>query len=184
MQASPTDNQLVQQAKNGQTEAFSVLVERYRQKVFQTCMGFLHNADDAEDLTQDIFIKAWYALKSFDGKSAFATWLYRIAINRSINQVRKNKLRAFAGLNDEVTQSKDTEETAEENLARREQKKQIKQAISKLKVKQKKAFILFYYQELSMNEVADVLKMTPKAAESLVFRARKNLQNHFAMNEL
>jgi RNA polymerase sigma-70 factor (ECF subfamily) len=176
MQAPPTDHTLVQQAKQGHTEAFSILVERYRQKVFQTGMGFLHNADDAEDLTQDIFVKAWHALKSFDGRSAFKTWLYRIAVNKAINQTRKNKLRSFTAINDEVTESQYSDENAENKLIRQEQKVHIKGAINKLKTNQKKAFILFYYQELSIKDVGEVLDLSQKATESLVFRARKNLQ--------
>ncbi|HKK67740.1 MAG TPA: sigma-70 family RNA polymerase sigma factor, partial [Bacteroidales bacterium] len=121
MQTDPKDSDLVQQAQDGQTEAFSVLVDRYRQKVFQTCMGFLHNTDDAEDLTQEIFVKAWNASKSFDGRAAFSTWLYRIAVNKAINQTRRNKLRAFVGINDEVTDSGYSDDDAETNLERREQ---------------------------------------------------------------
>jgi RNA polymerase sigma-70 factor (ECF subfamily) len=176
MQTTPTDSDLVQQAQDGQTEAFSVLVDRYRQKVFQTCMGFLHSTDDAEDLTQEIFVKAWNALKSFDGRAAFSTWLYRIAVNRAINQTRRNKLRSFVGINDEVTSSGYSDDDAETNLMRSEQRAQIKSAVNKLISNQKKAFVLFYYQELSLIEVAEVLEMSPKATESLIFRARKKLQ--------
>lgn len=176
MQTTPTDSDLVQQAQDGKTEAFSVLVDRYRQKVFQTCMGFLHNTDDAEDLTQEIFVKAWNAMGSFDRRAAFSTWLYRISVNKAINQTRRNKLRTFTGINDEVTESGYADEDAENNLMRSEQREQIKNAVSKLKTRQKKAFVLFYYQELSLTEVADVLEMSPKATESLIFRARKKLQ--------
>lgn len=175
MQSSLTDNELAEQAMQGHTEAFSMLVDRYRQKVFRTAMGFLHNTDDAEDLTQEIFIKAWHALRSFDGKSAFSTWLYRISVNKAINQTRKNKLRSIAGINEEVNHTRD-EKSADDSITRKEQKDEIKKAINKLNNKQKKAFVLFYYQELSMKEVAEVLKMSQKAAESLVFRARQSLQ--------
>lgn len=176
MHTNPTDSNLVQQARDGQTEAFSVLVDRYRQKVFQTCMGFVHNADDAEDLTQEIFVKAWNALKSFDGRSSFSTWLYRIAVNKAINQTRKNKLRSFVGINDEVTDSGYSDDDAETNLMRSEQGAQIKSAVNRLKSNQKKAFVLFYYQEMSLIEVAEILEMSTKATESLIFRARKKLQ--------
>lgn len=176
MQEVPTDNELVIQAKDGRTEAFSLLVDRYRQKVFQTAMGFLHNTDDAEDLTQEIFVKAWNGLNTFDQRSAFSTWLYRIAVNKGINVVRKNKIRSFIGLNEEVHEQYSIDKNAEEEISVNEQKEEIKKAIDQLNTKQKKAFILFYYQELNMKEVAEILRMTPKAAESLVFRARKKLQ--------
>ena len=176
MQTDPKDSDLVQQAQDGQTEAFSVLVDRYRQKVFQTCMGFLHNTDDAEDLTQEIFVKAWNALKSFDGRAAFSTWLYRIAVNKAINQTRRNKLRSFVGINDELADSGYSDDDAETNLERREQRARIKSSVNRLKSSQRKAFVLFYYQELSLIEVAEILEMSQKATESLIFRARKKLQ--------
>jgi RNA polymerase sigma-70 factor (ECF subfamily) len=180
MQPSQSDSEWVQQAKHGSSEAFSVLVEKYRQKVFQTAMGFLHNTDDAEDLTQDIFVKVWKSLGSFDQRSAFTTWLYRIAVNMAINVVRKNKIRSFIGINDEVNESNYANNNADDNLIRREQKAEIRRAMDKLKASQKKAFVLFYYQELNMKEVADVLNMSLKAAESLVFRARKSLQKELS----
>jgi len=69
---------------------FRVLVERYQQMVFRTCMGFLHNKDDADDLTQEIFIQAYQALPVFKGEASFSTWIYRIAINASLNKLRKS----------------------------------------------------------------------------------------------
>jgi len=176
MHLSLTEQELVKQSKEGNREAFSQLVEKYRQKVFQTSMGFLHNVDDAEDLTQEIFLKVWYSIRSFDQRSSFSTWLYRIAVNRAVNQVRKNKIRSFIGLNNEIKDSNFTTENAETQLENQEKKIQIKKAIDQLKTNQRKAFVLFYYQELSMKEVASVMKTSPKAAESLVFRARKKLQ--------
>ncbi|PWD99512.1 RNA polymerase sigma factor [Marinilabilia rubra] len=177
MQKVPTDNQLVIQAKKGHTEAFSTLVDRYRQKVFQSAMGFLHNPDDAEDLTQEIFVKAWNALDGFDQRSAFSTWLYRIAVNKAINVIRKNKIRSFIGLNEAGNEPFSTESNAEEAITVKEQKEEIKKAVDQLNNKQKKAFVLFYYQDLNMKEVAEVLGISQKAVESLVFRARKKLQS-------
>lgn len=176
MQSSPSEYELVKLSKEGNIEAFSKLIDLYRQKVFQTCMGFLHSRDDAEDLTQDIFIKVWNSLKSFDERSTFSTWLYRIAVNSAINQVRKNKLRSFVGLSKAVNDFSNPSENADHRLMRTEVKQEIKEAIGRLKINQRKAFILFYYQELSIKEVASVMKISPKAAESLLFRARKNLQ--------
>jgi RNA polymerase sigma-70 factor (ECF subfamily) len=176
MQSSLSDNELVEQVLLGQKDAFSILVDRYRQKVFRTAIGFLHNTDDAEDLTQEIFIKAWKALPSFNKKSAFSTWLYRLSVNKAINQTRKNKLKAFTRINEEVTNTFSDDNKTDGGITRKEQNTEIKKAINKLNTKQKKAFILFYYQELNLKEVAEILNMTPKATESLIFRARKNLQ--------
>lgn len=73
----------------GDRNKYRLLVERYQPVVFRTCMGFLHDKDDADDLSQDIFIQAWQALPTFKGKSAFSTWIYRIAVNAALNKVRK-----------------------------------------------------------------------------------------------
>lgn len=179
---SSPDKILVDRVKNGDREAFTTLMERYQQKVFQTSIGFLHNQADAEDLTQEVFIKAYKSLKSFRGESSFGTWIYRIAVNRAINQLRKDKLRALTGPDASEAEHPVADTNADEPLLRKEQKEQIKRALNKLNNAQKKAFILFYYQELSMKEVAEVLKLSPKAAESLLFRARKSLQKELGRN--
>lgn len=176
MESSPSDNILVERVKNGDQQAFATLIERYEQKVFQTSMGFVHNTADAEDLAQEVFIKAYKAIDSFKGESSFGTWIYRITVNKSINQLRKNKLRAMSGLYDHETESHE-EAGADFYLLQEEQRRQIKNALRQLNSTQKKIFILFYYQDLSIKEISVILKITPKSAESTLFRARKKLQN-------
>lgn len=172
----PPDKILVDRVKNGDREAFTTLMERYQQKVFQTSMGFLHNQADAEDLTQEVFIKSYKSMKSFRGESSFGTWIYRITVNKAINQLRRNKLRAFAGLDAIKGEDSTADTNADAPLLRKEQKEQIKKALTRLNNTQKKVFVLFYYQELNLKEVAEVLELSPKATESLLFRARKKLQ--------
>jgi len=84
-----TDKEIINLILQGDREKFRILVEKYQQLVFRTCLGFLHNKDDADDLTQDIFIQAYQSLKGFKGEASFSTWIYRIAVNASLNKVRK-----------------------------------------------------------------------------------------------
>ena len=89
------DNELIHEILSGKTYLFKDIVEKYRQMVFRTCMGFTHNEEDAGDLTQEVFINAYQNLKKFKGQSAFSTWLYKIAINASLNFTRKIKKKMF-----------------------------------------------------------------------------------------
>src|SRR5690554_7603014 len=94
------DQDIIANIRRGDKQAYRLLVERYQQKVFQTCMGFVHHEEDAADLTQEVFIKVYEKLDAFRGEAAFSTWLYRMAVNHSLNAVRKNKLKAYFRGND------------------------------------------------------------------------------------
>ena len=85
-----TDSEIIRLILEGDRQIFRILVEKYQSMVFRTCIGFLHNKDDADDLTQEVFIQAYQSLRGFKGEAAFSTWIYRIAVNASLNMVRKN----------------------------------------------------------------------------------------------
>jgi len=84
------DDEIINQILQGEHDVYRVLVEKYQPMVFRTCMGFLHHKDDADDLTQEVFIQAYQALPNFKGASSFSTWIYRIAVNASLNKVRES----------------------------------------------------------------------------------------------
>ena len=87
--------ELIQSILSGNQQDFKLLIKKYEANVFRTAIGFLHNKQDAEDITQDVFIKVYQSLSSFNGKAAFSTWLYRITVNSSLNFLRKKKRRGF-----------------------------------------------------------------------------------------
>src|SRR5687767_4639669 len=91
---NPTDAELVASSLAGNREAFDVIVERHRRQVYQLCYRFVGNHEDASDLAQDVFIRAYRGLRKFKGQSSLGTWLYRIAVNVSLNKVSGRKLRA------------------------------------------------------------------------------------------
>jgi RNA polymerase sigma-70 factor (ECF subfamily) len=88
-----SEGQLIEKILSDDKEAFRLLMERYQQQVFRVAIGFVHSRQDAEDITQEVFIRVYRSLSSFKEKSLFSTWLYRITLNTSINYLNKNKRR-------------------------------------------------------------------------------------------
>lgn len=172
------DNAVIALIRAGDKEAYQQLVERYQQKVFQTCMGFVHDEEDAADLAQDVFIRAYEKLSSFQGAAQFSTWLYRMTTNMAINFIRKRKFRSlFQRMDVEKNKMEVSNgDCADAHILRTEQKKMLKLAVSRLTPSQQKAFVLSHYQDLSNQELADVMGLSIKAAESLLFRARARMQ--------
>ncbi|MDX9846455.1 MAG: sigma-70 family RNA polymerase sigma factor [Tenuifilaceae bacterium] len=170
-------------------KAFEELVNRYQPMVTKTCLGFVNSLADAEDLAQEVFIEVFESLKGFRSEAKISTWIYRIAVNKSLNQVRKQKRdRIFRSIENFFTSKNDVNEplqvlnrdgeNADSNLERSENKRMLKQAINALPENQRIAFILSKYQELSYKEIADVMGVSLSSVESLLFRAKSNLQGN------
>lgn len=168
---------LIQEVSRGNTSKYHQLVELHQQMVFRTCMGFVHQKEDAEDITQDVFIKAFESLKSFKGDSSFATWIYRIAINHSLTFLRKKKTQGFVNSFENLFQFGSTDnQTPETSTIDDERRKIIKNAVDSLSENQKIAFTLSKYDELSQAQIAEIMRLSEGAVESLLQRAKKNLQ--------
>jgi RNA polymerase sigma-70 factor (ECF subfamily) len=186
-----TDNEIIKSILGGDNNQFRFLVEKYQQLVFRTCMGFLHDRDDAEDLTQDIFISAYQSLNTFKGKSSFSTWLYRIAVNASLNTVRKRSGNPFLvriGLLSGSDKEKDLSilnfdpEDPEKILIRQEHSKWIQDALDSLPENQRTAIVLSKYDDLPQREIAVIMKTTEGAVEALIQRAKKNLREKLILS--
>lgn len=180
-----TDNEIIKQILQGDRDIYRMLVDKYQSMVFRTCMGFLHNKDDADDITQDVFIQAYQSLQKFKGESSFATWIYRIAINASLNKVRKTS-KSFLMQRLELIlggeKSKAFEIPAPENenpdsiLMLDEHRELVRKALSILPENQRTAIVLSKYDELSQKEIADIMNTTEGAVEALIQRAKANLR--------
>jgi RNA polymerase sigma-70 factor, ECF subfamily len=180
-----TDSELIKLILDGNKEKFRMLVEQYQKMVFRTCMGFLHDKDDADDLTQDIFIQAYQSLHSFKGDSAFSTWIYRIAVNATLNRVRKNSRNPILNrLDSFFVSGKEKEfslpvvdiENPESILIRQEHSKWVQNALDNLPENQRTAIVLSKYDDLSQKEIAEIMKTTEGAVEALIQRAKTNLR--------
>lgn len=172
--------QIIQDIVNGDRKKYNLLVEKYQSMVFKTAVGFVHSKEDAEDLTQEIFINAFQSLAQFQGNSEFSTWLYRITVNMSINQLNKNKNRQFLRFAGELLQNIFTKETSDSNpqqkLEQSERDSAIRNAIDSLPDNQRTAFILSKYDDLSQKEIATVMQCSEGSVEQLLQRAKMKLQ--------
>lgn len=178
-----SDTEIIKSVLAGNTNDYRKIVEKYQHKIFRTCMGYVHNEDDANDLAQDTFVNAFQNLHRFKFQSAFSTWLVRIAINASLNFIRKNKKAFFESLEggDGSFSLKDTlllsDFSNPEEIFINDQCLNIVQgAMHELSDKQKTAFILSKYENMPQKEIAAIMKITEGAVESLIQRAKANLQ--------
>jgi len=173
------DTNITDRLLQGDENAFRELVEQYRQVVFRTCMGILHDTGDADDVTQEVFIEVFRSVGKFRADAKISTWLYRIALNKSLNFIRDNRKHRALSLsgappNDALTGH--GTDGPEEILQNKEKKMILEQAIDSLPPKQKKAFILSKYDDLSYKEISEVMNISFSSVESLLFRAKQNLQ--------
>lgn len=164
-------------------DAFQHLVEKYQTMVINTCYGFLHNYEDAQDVAQEVFIEVHRSINKFRKEAKLSTWLYRISVNKSLNYIRDNKkrqwLKSFDNLfeTEKISNNPNLMSESPEDLLENDEKKQvIEKAIDNLPKNQQIAFILHKYEELSYKEITEVMKISLSSVESLLFRAKKNLQ--------
>lgn len=182
------DSEIIRSVLNGNRNDFRELVGRYQQGVFRLIIGFVHDRDEAEDLTQDVFIRAWQSLDKFRGESSFSTWLHRIAINTCLNHTRKKnanpfmaRISSFFGPEHErELEIPLSEENAEEMIIREEQKEWLRKGLDSLPENQRTAIILSKYDDLSQKEIAAIMNLTEGAVEALIQRAKKNLRQKLA----
>ena len=180
-----TDNEIIRLILEGNRQKFRLLVEKHQSMVFRTCMGFLHDKDDADDLTQDIFIQAYQSLNGFREESSFSTWIYRIAVNASLNRVRKKAGNPILHRIDSIfqpVQGKDLLSpfldtvNPESILISQENNKWVQNALDSLPENQKIAIVLSKYDDLPQKEIAEIMKTTEGAVEALIQRAKANLR--------
>jgi len=177
--ANPTDADLVAAVLGGRREAFDEIVERHRRHVYQLCYRFVGNHEDASDLAQDVFIRAFKSLKTYKGDAALGTWLYRIAVNVSLNKVTSNAPRPEPL--DVLMRASDPrmvseEESATEALLRQERAGVVRAAIARLPKKQRATLILRIYHELPHDEIAGILGSSVGAVKANFFHALNNLK--------
>jgi RNA polymerase sigma-70 factor, ECF subfamily len=168
------DAVLVRQCLAGDTSAFDVLVERHRRQVYQVCYRFVNNHEDASDLAQDAFLRAYRALHTFKGNSAFSTWLYRVAINVCLNRVSAKQ--APTEPLDQREHQDVRGELPDREVLRQEQAATVRAAIARLPKKQRATMILRMYHELPHDEIAAILGSSVGAVKANFFHALANLK--------
>ena len=168
------DRTLVAAFLNGRREAFDVIVERHRRTVYQVCYRFLGNHEDASDLAQDVFVRAFKGLRNFKGDSSLSTWLYRVGVNACLNKLAV-KRPPMAPI-DAAPQVDGRAVDPLAEIVRDERALVVRAAIRKLPPKQRATLVLRVYQELSHEEIARVLGSSVGAVKANFFHALGNLK--------
>ena len=181
------ERKLVRRAKRGDEKAFRTLMERYRRKVFSIAYGMVHNSEAAYDISQEVFIKVFRYLGSFQGTSSFYTWLYRISVNLSIDWLRKQGRQDLVDFDDTLLRRepdgaealavpKVQDSDPFKALGRKELREQIAKAFESLSEKHRAVLLLREVEGLSYEEIARTLKIHKGTVMSRLHHARRNLQ--------
>ena len=182
------ESELVRRARKGDLAAYDDLVKRYQERIYATIYHMTSNHEDANDLAQDSFIKAFQALKSFKGGSTFYTWLYRIAVNKTINFLKQRKNRTHMSLNDiDFNAEHDvdlialiSEKTPRRDAGLNELKKKLNEALLKLSEPHRLVVVLHDVQGQSHEEIAEIMDCNIGTVRSRLFYARQQMQAELA----
>lgn len=162
---------IIENVLAGNIHAYAQIVDAYKDAAVNLAYNIILNREDAEEIAQDAFIKAFTALRSFKGDAKFSTWLYRIVVNAALNKRRLKKL-TLTELNEAHEQTPSHEEEA---VSPGEIKKHIQRALKYLNEKERICITLFYLQELSIEEINEVTGYSPANIKILLYRGRKSL---------
>jgi RNA polymerase sigma-70 factor (ECF subfamily) len=175
--------ELIQQLRAGDEGAFKSLVANYQDLVYNTALGIVQNSEDAQDVAQEVFIQVFRSIDQFKGDARLSTWIYRITTTKALDHIRSRKrkkrfafITSLFGPNDELVHEPVDFQHPGVALDRKEQAALLFRMIDQLPENQKVAFTLHKTEELSYQEIADVMKLSVSAVESLLFRARQNLR--------
>lgn len=176
------EEELITRTQNGDTEAFNPLIRKYQQRIYNLIYRRIQNHEAAEDICQEVFLKAWQALPSFERKSIFYTWLHQIAVNRSIDFIRKQKREIVFAYEelivnpDDTFQMPQTHPSPHDILEKAELRDIIRKAVSQLPVGQHRVFNLRYREELSIKEIAAHLNKSEGTIKSHLHHAHQKLR--------
>lgn len=173
-----TDAELISNYKNGDISGYNEIVLKYQQQVYWVIRKMVNSHDDADDLTQEVFIKVYSALKDFREESNLFTWLYRIATNYSLNHIRKVKVRntvSFEVIKESVESYEKKSDEAIDEVTRR---KLLLEAIETLPAQQRAVFNMRYYDELSYEEISNILNKSVGGIKANYFHAVKKLSGY------
>jgi RNA polymerase sigma-70 factor (ECF subfamily) len=182
------EKELVDRARKGDTGAYDGLIRRYQERIYATVYHMTSNHEDANDLTQESFIKAYHALKSFKGGSSFYTWIYRIAVNKTINFLKQRKNHVSMSLNDlDFNAEHDpdlvalvSDNTPRRNLGLSELAEKLNGAMQKLSEHHRLVVTLHDVQGLSHEEIANIMECNVGTVRSRLFYARQQLQAYLS----
>lgn len=166
------DNTLVKECLEGRTGVFKEFIDRYQKPIFNVALRMVNDRDDAEDITQTVFIKAYEHLESFDSKHRFFSWLYRMAVNESLNFIRQKK--KYQALDDYQAS---TEAEPDRSCEDHDQADSIEAALMRIDVDHRAVIVLRHFLDLTYKEIGEVCDISEKTVKSRLYTARHLLRN-------
>lgn len=174
------DDYYIKKIIDGDTNSFGIIVERYQNMVFSLALKMLKHREESEEVSQDTFIKVYKSLSKFNGESKFSTWIYRIAYNTCLDRIKKNsKYNNDVEINDITSNQIFQTESKFDSLETKERSIIVKECMDKLPEDERVIMHLFYFEELSLKEIVEIVSMTEGNVKVKLFRARKKLFSIF-----
>ena len=174
---------LIEQLKQGNEAAFRTIVETWQDMVYNTALGIIQNAEDAEDISQEVFVQVYESVNTFKGEAKFSTWLYRITVTKTMDHIRRKKrkkrfafIQSIFGTNDEIAHEPPDFHHPGVALDKKETAAELFKAIEQLPENQKIAFTLNKLEGLNYQQVSEIMNTTVPSIESLLHRAKNNLK--------
>jgi len=170
------DEYYIAETLNGNVNAFAFLVEKYKHMLYTLTIGIVKNKEEAEEVSQDSFVKAYKNLASFKGDSKFSTWIYKIAYYASLDVVKKNKRLVYSEDIDNIREGElGSVQDSLKCLEEKERKEVINKALLKLPGEERVILTLFYFENLSIKEISKVVNLSEDNIKVKLFRSRKKL---------
>lgn len=172
-----TDEEIARLVQSGDIDLFGKIIERYEEKIKRYGRKFLSGVEDIEDIVQDIFIKAYENIQSFDIKRKFSSWLYRIAHNEFVNALRKHKKKPLSLFELDILLPYSSAQEVDNGIDRQKMNEILNEYLNKLKPKYREPIILYYLEELNYKEISDILRIPVSTVGIRLKRAREKLKN-------
>jgi RNA polymerase sigma-70 factor (ECF subfamily) len=171
-----TDQQALERALAGDRDGFRVLVERYSRPLFRLAFRMTDSETDADEVVQETFLRAWRGLERYDGRASFSTWIYRIAANCALDQLRGRRRRGEVLAMDDRLPLESGAPSPDRLVFDRQIKESLDLALAGLTVQERTAFVLRHHEDLSIDEISALLGLSREAAKHSVFRAVQKLR--------
>ena len=179
------DNDLISGFLNGENTAFNYIVLKYQKRIYSVVRKMVQNHDDADDITQEVFVKLYRSLKDFRGDSAFFTYLYKIAVNFSLNHLKKNKINRERTIQVENVQDIASNDSNYDTVYDEDKRrKAISEAVAELPEQQRLVFSLKFYDDLTYNEISEILNKPVGTLKANYFHAFNKIKDFFEKNKI
>ena len=176
LKMTTNDQILINQIVDGDTNSFTILVDRYKDLVFTLALRMLKNREEAEEVAQDTFIKTYKSLDKFKGDSKFSTWIYRVAYNTCLDRIKKNKKHVNTiEINEFTAHQLVSIDNALDKMENEERQAAIQSCIDKLPSEESFLLTLYYFDDLSLNEISKIIGISSNSIKVKLFRCRKKL---------